>query len=237
MTQLRDALASLYPSIAQMPFCAALLQGRFDKDAVLRAEVVEIYRALLVRERVKRACESKIASAVAAGALSLAGARTMRTVVEDEGQTDDHIDHLDMRLKLFQSLGDTRNIKLVPNRQLDEINAAYVAVIEAADAFQVIGINAAMEDWYAPIAAFFEEQHLRRGFTIDEVETYTVHKAADVWHSSAGFRVLADHQAAFDVGHVADAVRRVFATSLAYDGMKLELAQGGDIRRLLALPQ
>jgi hypothetical protein len=226
-----------YPPIERMPFCAALRQGRFDKDAVLRAEVVEIYRALLVRDRIKRACESKISLAVESGALSPSGAATIRGVVEDEGETEDHIDHLDMRFKLFRSLGLTRNVKLRPNRRLDEINAAYVTLIEAADVFQVIGINAAMEDWYAPLSGFFEEQYLGRGLSIDEVETYTVHKAVDVWHAGAGFEVLAEHRDAFDIARVADAVQRVFATSVAYDTMKLELAQAGDIRGLLVLPR
>ena len=234
---IHDSLSRYYPSIERMPFCAALRQGLFDKNAVLCAEVVEIYRALLVRDRIKRACETKISLAVGSGTLSISGAATIRRVVEDEGETEDHIDHLDMRLNLFRSLGITRGVRLQPNRRLDEINAAYVTLIEAADVFQVIGINAAIEDWYAPVSAFFEKQYLGRGFSIDEVQTYTVHKAADVWHSSAGFKVLAEHQDAFNIESVADAVQRVFATSLTYDTMKLELAQAGDICELLALPQ
>ena len=93
-----------------------------------------------------------------------------------------------------------------------------------------------MEDWYAPVSGFFEEQYLGRGFSLDEVETYTVHKAVDVWHAGAGFQVLAEHRDAFDIERVADGVQRVFATSVAYDMMKLELAQASDIRVLLALP-
>jgi hypothetical protein len=237
MSTLRDSLASCYPSVEQLPFCAALRRGLFDKDEVLCAEVVEIYRALLVRDRIKRACESKLTLAVESGVLSMSGAATIRTVVDDEGETEDHLDHLDMRFKLFRSLGVARDVRLLPHRQLDEINAAYVTLIEASDVFEVIGINAAMEDWYAPVSGFFEAQYLSRGFTLEEVETYTVHKAADVWHSNAGYQVLTEHQGAFDIASVADAVRRVFATSLAYDTMKLELAQGGDIHRLLVLPQ
>lgn len=236
MTTIRETFSRYYPPIDRMPFCAALLQGHFDKDAVLRAEVVEIYRALRVRERIKRACEAKISLAVESGTLSRSGAATIRGVVEDEGETADHIDHLDMRFKLFRSLGITREVTLRPNRRLDEINADYVRVIESADVFQVIGINAAMEDWYAPVSGFFEEQHLRRGFSLEEVETYTVHKAVDVWHAGAGFKVLSEHRDRFEMEHIADALQRVFATSLAYDTMKLELAQTSDIRELLVLP-
>lgn len=236
MTTIRDTLSIYYPPIERMPFCAGLRDGLFDKNAVLRAEVVEIYRALLVRDRIKRACESKISLAVESGILSRSGGATIHGVVEDEGETEDHIDHLDMRFKLFRSLGLTRALRLLPNRRLDEINAAYVTLIEAANVFQVIAINAAMEDWYAPISGFFEEQYLGRGFSMDEVETYTVHKAVDVWHAGAGFDVLAEHRGAFDIEQVADAVQRVFATSVAYDTMKLELAQASDIRGLLELP-
>ena len=236
MTTIRDTFSGYYPLIERMPFGAALRHGHFDKEALLRAEVVEIYRALRVRDRIKRACESKISLAVEMGTLSRSGAATIRGVVEDEGETADHIDHLDMRFKLFRSLGITRDVTLRPNRRLDEINAEYVRLIETADVFQVIGINAAMEDWYAPVSGFFEEQYLRRGFSVEEVETYTVHKGVDVWHAGAGFEVLAEHRDAFDIERVADAVQRVFATSVAYDTMKLELAQAGDIRGLLKLP-
>ncbi len=237
MKKIRAALSRHYPSLEQLPFCAALREGLFDKHAVLRAEVVELYRALRVRDRIKQAFDAKIALAVGSNTLSTSGAATIRGVVEDEGETEEHIDHLDMRLKLFQSVGVTRRAALRPNARLDEINEDYVAIVEASDVFQVIGIHAAIEDWYAPVSAFFEKQYLLRGFSADEVETYTVHKAADVWHSSAGFEVLADHRDRFDIEVVADAVGRMFATSLAYDAMKLELARAGDIRDLVEGPR
>lgn len=237
MTTIRDALSLHYPSIEQLPFCAALQRGLFDKNAILCAEVAEIYRAVLIRDRIKRACEAKIEHALGSGTLSISGAATIRGVAEDEGETEDHADHLDIRFKLFRSLGISRGVRLRPNGRLDAINAAYVDLVETSDIFQVIGINAAIEDWYAPVSAFFEQQYLRRGFSAEEVETYTVHKGVDILHSDAGFQVLADHQDAFDVKGVADAVKRVFATSLAYDTMKLELATAGHIHELLEVPR
>ena len=235
MTTIRDSLSKFYPSIEKMPFCGALRKGLFDKNAVLRAEVVEIYRAMLTRDRLKRACETKVSLAVESGTLSVSGAAIIRHVVDDEGETEDHIDHLDMRFKLFQSLGITRDVRLRPNDRLDEINAAYVALIETSDVFQMIGINAAIEDWYAPVSAFFERQYLGRGFSAEEVQTYAVHKTADVWHSGAGFQVLTEHLDAFDIEGVAEAVKQVFATSLAYDTMKLELARTDDIHQHLEI--
>ena len=237
MTTIRDSLSLHYPSLEQLPFCAALQRGLFDKNAILCAEVVEIYRAVLTRDRIKRACEAKIEQAHSSGTLSTSGATTIRAVADDEGETEEHADHLDIRFKLFQSLGISRDVRLRPNGRLDAINAAYVALVETSDVFQVIGINAAIEGWYAPVSAFFEKQYLRRGFSVDEVETYTVHKGVDISHSDEGFQVLAEHQDAFDIKGVADAVNRVFDTSLAYDTMKLELATGGHIDELLELPR
>lgn len=233
MTTIRATLSRHYPSIEQMGYCAALRGGRFDRDAILRAEVVELYRALHIRSLVKQTYVSKIEAAVERGTLSPADAAAIHRVIDDEGETEDHIDHLEMRLKLFQSLGITRRVRLRADPRLDEINRNYVAILEGSDVFQVIGINAAIEGWYVPISAFFEAQYLRRGFSADEVETYAVHKAADDWHSGAGFDVLERNLDAFDTAAVEDAVRRTFATALAYDAMKVELAGRGDIRELV----
>jgi len=192
---------------------------------VLEAEVVELYRALRTRDRVHGAYARALDAARREGVLSASDLRTLNAVLEDEGQTDEHADHLDLRLQVFASRGWSRDIRLPEDGELERINAAWLAIAEEANAFELIAIHAAIEAWYVPIAGFFEAQYLGRGFTPFEVETYAIHKDADQWHSSAAFVVLGKHAGAFDLDGIVGAVRRTFRTVRAYDQAKLVRAE------------
>ncbi len=230
---IREALKLEYPKIESMPYCSALLEGRFTKEQVLTAEVVELYRALNTRHVLHGIHMNDLETALRAGALSEQEYRQLSHVARDEGETKDHIDHFDMRLMLFSSVNLMRgNLYLVQNESLDRINDRYVGLMTSG-LIPGIAANAAIEDWYVPIAAFFEQQYLVRGFSPEDVTTYTVHKAADVWHSSVGLNFLESHSGELDMESLRGHVREVFRTSIAYDQAKLELATSAKLDDVL----
>ena len=51
--QIKELLTSLHPKINDMPFMSELVSGKFEREEVLRSEVVELYRALDTRQKIQ----------------------------------------------------------------------------------------------------------------------------------------------------------------------------------------
>ena len=99
--KIKELLTSLHPKITEMPFMSELASGKFQRDEVLRSEVVELYRALDTRQKIQNIYKKKLQEGVNQGLISKEDLEVMQEVIDDEGKTEDHIDHLDMRFKLF----------------------------------------------------------------------------------------------------------------------------------------
>jgi hypothetical protein len=107
---------------------------------------------------------------------------------------------------------------------LDRVNADWLEIVERADVFELLAILGAIEDWYVPVAAFFEAEYRRRGFSGREVETYSVHRAADAWHSNASLSALERHEGRLDPESLARYVAAAFETARVYDARKPDFA-------------
>lgn len=225
MSPIADRLRSHYPTIDQMPFCAALRDGRFERADILKAEIVELYRAINTRDRIQNIYKAKLTEATMAGIITRENQEHMFEVIDDEGETDEHIDHLDMRYKLFVGTPVSRTSKLRPNEELEAINNEWMRICEECDLFILMAVTAAIEDWYAPLSAFFEDQYRKRGFTEEELELFIVHKDADVDHSQTQFDILEANREHIDLDRMSTMIDRTFATSRGYDRMKLVFAE------------
>lgn len=225
MQSFRALIQGYYPTIDEMPFCAALRDGRFGREEILRAEIVELYRALNTRHRIQDAYKRKLRQALDRGHIAEADLATMEDVIDDEGETEEHIDHLDMRFKLFTGTAISRKSKLRHDDELEAINNEWMEICEQSNLFAVMALTAGIEDWYAPLSAFFEEEYRKRGFSDEELELFIVHKDADVDHSNAQFDILDRNKAIIDSDYVAKMVQRTFKTSRGYDAVKLRLAE------------
>ena len=51
LMQIKQLLTSLHPKISEMPFMKELTSGKFQREEILRSEVVELYRALDTRQK------------------------------------------------------------------------------------------------------------------------------------------------------------------------------------------
>jgi len=225
MTTVKEVIRAQFPTIDEMPFCAALRDGKFDRAAILRAEIVELYRALYTRHSIQDSYKEKLQEALQAGIIETKDVDTMEEVIDDEGETEDHIDHLDMRFKLFVGTPVSRATDMRHNDKLEAINQEWMTICKEADLLTMMSFTAAIEDWYAPLSEFFENEYRKRGFSDDELELFIVHKGADIEHSEAQFDILERNKHHMDLDKIAAMVRRTFGTSKAYDGMKLELAE------------
>lgn len=225
---LHDQVRRMFPALDTLPYCQALEHGRFDREAVLRAERVELYRATRTRERVHDAYHRRLQEARNHGDLTDQDLRQLHAVLEDEGANETHADHLDLRRQLFSRASPHPPPLLLPlDEELEPVNQAWLAIAEGSSAYGVIALHGAIEEWYVPVSGFFEEQYLRRGFTPTEVETYTIHKTADAWHAARAWEVLARHADRLDAAELLEAVRHTFTTVRAYDERKLLLASRG----------
>ena len=82
-----------------------LTSGKFQREEILRSEVVELYRALDTRQRIQDIYKEKLDAGLKDGLITKEDLEVMQEVIDDEGETHDHIDHLDMRFKLFVGTG------------------------------------------------------------------------------------------------------------------------------------
>jgi len=122
MTTVKEVIRAQFPTIDEMPFCAALRDGKFERAAILRAEIVELYRALYTRHSIQDSYKEKLQEALQAGIIETKDVDTMEEVIDDEGETEDHIDHLDMRFKLFVGTPVSRATDMRHNEKLEAIN-------------------------------------------------------------------------------------------------------------------
>ena len=53
LMQIKQLLTSLHPKISEMPFMKELTSGKFQREEILRSEVVELYRALDTRQKIQ----------------------------------------------------------------------------------------------------------------------------------------------------------------------------------------
>ena len=224
MSSIREIIRSCYPTIDEMPFCAALRDGRFDRTEILRAETVELYRALNTRGLIQEMYKEKLLAALEKGTISDGDLSTMEEVIDDEGETEEHIDHLDMRYKLFVGTPVSRDSTLKFSERLESINNEWMSICRESKLFTLMALTAAIEDWYAPLSAFFEEEYRKRGFTEDELELFIAHQGADVEHSDAQFAILEKNARHYDVNELRASINRTFGTSKGYDAAKFELA-------------
>jgi len=225
MSSVREAIQSCYPTIDEMPFCAALRDGRFSRKEILRSEIVGLLRATDTRGKIQEIYKEKLRDAATSNVISSDDLTLMENVIDDEGETEDHIDHIDMRYKLFVGTELSQKSKLKAIPEVRSINDEWMAICRESSLISLMAVTAAIEDWYAPLSAFFEDEYRKRGFSDEELELFIVHKGADVDHSNAQFDILERIAGDFDQVKLKAAVRRTFMTSKNYDAAKLKLAE------------
>lgn len=225
MSSVKKIIQSCYPTLDDMPFCAALRDGQFQREAILRAETVELIRAINTRGKIQAMYKEKLRAAEQKNAITAADREHIEEVIDDEGETEDHIDHLDMRFKLFTGTPINPKVKLKANPEVEAINNEWMSICRDSSLLHLMSVTAAIEDWYAPLSEFFENEYRKRGFSEDELELFIVHKAADIDHSEAQFEILERNVKTLDRDKVRAVVTRTFNTSKGYDAAKLTLAK------------
>ena len=106
--KIKQLLTSLHPKINEMAFMSELTSGKFERR-ILRSEVVELYRALDTRHKIQDIYK-KLDDGLKENLIQKDDLALMTEVIDDEGETHDHIDHLDMRFKLFTGTDIKREI-------------------------------------------------------------------------------------------------------------------------------
>ena len=225
--KIKELLTSLHPKITEMPFMSELASGKFQRDEVLRSEVVELYRALDTRQKIQNIYKKKLQEGVNQGLISKEDLEVMQEVIDDEGKTEDHIDHLDMRFKLFAGTNIKRGKFPKENNELQKINDEWVNICKEANLWEIMACHCAIEGWYPAISEMFEKEYKKRGFNDKELEIFIAHQGADVEHSEAQYAILEKNFSKIDPARIKRMVERTFQTSKGYDKMKLEFARSG----------
>ena len=222
--QIKKLLTSLHPKINEMAFMSELTSGKFQREEILRSEVVELYRALDTRQKIQDIYKEKLSDGLKEGIITNEDLSVMQEVIDDEGETHDHIDHLDMRFKLFVGTGIGRGKFPKHNDELQKINDEWVNICKEANLWEIMACHCAIEGWYPAVSTMFETEYRKRGFTDKELEIFIAHQGADVEHSDAQYAILDKNYDKLDPAKIEQMVKRTFETSKAYEQMKLTLA-------------
>jgi len=222
--QIKKLLTSLHPKINEMAFMSELTSGKFQREEILRSEVVELYRALDTRQKIQDIYKEKLSDGLKEGIITNEDLSVMQEVIDDEGETHDHIDHLDMRFKLFVGTGIGRGKFPKHNDELQKINDEWVNICKEANLWEIMACHCAIEGWYPAVSTMFETEYRKRGFTDKELEIFIAHQGADVEHSDAQYAIMDKNYDKLDPAKIEQMVKRTFETSKAYEQMKLTLA-------------
>ena len=152
--QIKELLTSLHPKVSDMAFMSQLTSGKFQKrEEILRSEVVELYRALDTRQRIQDIYKEKLSEGLKEGLISKEDLAVMQEVIDDEGETEDHIDHLDMRFKLFVGTGIGRGKFPIHNDELQKINDEWVNICKEANLWEIMACHCAIAVSYTHLRA------------------------------------------------------------------------------------
>lgn len=223
--QIKQLLTSLHPKINEMAFMSELTSGKFQREEILRSEVVELYRALDTRQRIQDIYKKKLDVGLKDGLVTNDDLALMTEVIDDEGETHDHIDHLDMRFKLFVGTDVKRGKFPKKNDELQKINDEWVNICSEANLWEIMACHCAIEGWYPDISKMFETEYKKRGFSDEELEIFIAHQGADVEHSDAQYAILDKNYSKLDPKKIEQMVKRTFGTSKGYEEMKLKFAK------------
>ena len=223
--RIKSLLINHHPKISEMAFMSELQKGNFNREEILRSEIVELYRALNTREKIQNIYKEKLSKAYKDGLIAEKDYALMNEVIEDEGETEDHIDHLDMRFKLFNGTDVKRGRLPKFNDTLDRINNDWIQICRESNIFEIMSCHCAIEGWYPKISVFFENEYKKRGFTHEELEIFIAHQGADVEHSEAQYKILEDNFSKINENSINTMVKRTFDTSKGYEEMKLKFAK------------
>lgn len=222
--QIKQLLTSLHPKISEMAFMSELNTGKFQREEILRSEVVELYRALDTRQRIQDIYKKKLDDGLNDGLITNDDLALMTEVIDDEGETHDHIDHLDMRFKLFVGTEVKKGKFPKKNDELQKINDEWVSICKEANLWEIMACHCAIEGWYPDVSKMFETEYKKRGFSDEELEIFIAHQGADVEHSDAQYAILDKNYSKLDPKKIEQMVKRTFATSKGYEKMKLKFA-------------
>jgi len=222
--KIKQLLTSLHPQVNEMAFMKELTSGKFQREEILRSEIVELYRALDTREKIQNIYKKKLSDGLKQGLITDSDISVMHEVIDDEGETHDHIDHLDMRFKLFAGTDIKRGKFPKRNEELQKINDEWVNICKEATLFEIMSCHCAIEGWYPYVSKMFEKEYKKRGFNNEELEIFIAHQVADVEHSDSQYAILEKNYSKLDPAKIEHIVKRTFGTSKAYENMKLQFA-------------
>tara|TARA_B100001559_G_C16492952_1_gene619302 strand:+ start:880 stop:1584 length:705 start_codon:yes stop_codon:yes gene_type:complete len=222
--KIKQLLTSLHPKISEMAFMSELTSGKFEREEILRSEVVELYRALDTRHKIQDIYKNKLDDGLKENLIQKDDLALMTEVIDDEGETHDHIDHLDMRFKLFTGTDIKRGKFPKKNDELQKINDEWVNICKEANLWEIMACHCAIEGWYPDVSKMFETEYKKRGFTDEELEIFIAHQGADVEHSDAQYAILDKNYSKINPAKIEEMVKRTFGTSKGYEQMKLKFA-------------
>ena len=155
MGKIENLIRSHFPTISEMPFLNAIQEGKFERPEILKSEIVELYRALNTRGLIQEMYKEKLNQGLEDQTITGEQRELMEEVIDDEGETEDHIDHLDMRFKLFEGTNVQRGTWPIFHEELEKVNNEWMSVCKESSLFTLMCCTSAIEGWYPEISKFF----------------------------------------------------------------------------------
>lgn len=204
-------------SLEDLPYYNALSKREFNIEDTMRAQLQDLGRALGC-QGLRDIQISKLTNAFNQNIINVNDYKVLLATIKDEDASHNRQSHLDMRLQIFEGICPKDILLNVnPLPQVKRANNCFRDIFNRS-LLEITAAVGAIERWYFPVAEFLEEQYLKRGYTSRQVYTYTIHKVADIEHSSVAldfvFRNVKNNK---EKQKVIKAVEDAFKTTKIYD--------------------
>lgn len=223
--RLIELIDSIAPDPAKMPYYSALFAGSFTKDQTMAAQLQDLARSLGCTGLREIQIE-KLNSLLRKGCIDLSDSAALMQIIADEFEGENKKSHYAIRLQIFDGSGYTRSLleRVSPLAASRNATSIFRSIFQQSGLLEITAAVGAIERWYAKLAGKLEETYLKLGYSPYQVETYRLHKNADIWHSTTSIRFVEKYLHLTTPEKVTNSIKEGFESVLLYDEARHEAA-------------
>ena len=211
-------IEGMFVNIEQLPYYSSLLKNEFTNQDTMRAQLQDLGRAVGCMG-LRNIQIAKLKEEHANGCIQPNDFKRLHEAIIDEDEQNERPSYFDIRLQIFTDKYPKDVLLSVdPLPEVKEANKRFKALFTDRSLVEITAAVGSIEKWYVPVAAMLEKAYLMLGYTPRQVETYTLHKIADVEHSEIALDFVIKYANSREKKDaVLNVVKEGFATTYLYD--------------------
>lgn len=220
-----EIIDSIAPDPTKMPYYSALFAGEFTKDQTMAAQLQDLARSLGCIGLREIQIE-KLNNLMSKGCIDSSDGAALMEIIADEFEGENKKSHYAIRLQIFDGSGYTRSQleQVSPLEASRKATSIFRNIFEQSGVLEITAAVGAIERWYAKLAGKLEEAYLNLGYSPYQVETYHLHKNADIWHSTTSIGFVEKYLHLTTPEKITQSIKEGFESVLLYDEARHEAA-------------